>query len=241
MFKRYYLFAYPTAKYNEQSEDQEARSIYLQYKSFDQSMETFLKTLQTLKKLYKKGDKDGVQAIAKGEWKTIEENILPALTYFASLWDNKGAMAQIKSEETGKINMLITIGLLILSVFSLIFVYFYFSRKLVKPLDKVCTELEHNAEEISSTSVKLDSNGHDLSDSSGKQAAATQESVAAMEEMLVITPPPCSSIAGRTAFQVRNMLLRLTAITRSHVSSSVSTGPPTTTIPTLLCRMSMRP
>src|SRR5947209_13915803 len=44
-----------------------------------------------------------------------------------------------------------------------------------------------------------------------------------------------------TCFMVRNALFRLTAITRSHFSSGSSTTPPTSAMPTLLSRMSMRP
>src|SRR3954452_18908886 len=44
-----------------------------------------------------------------------------------------------------------------------------------------------------------------------------------------------------TCFMVRNALFRFTAITRSHLSSGNSTTPPTSAIPTLLSRMSMRP
>src|SRR5436190_1268734 len=44
-----------------------------------------------------------------------------------------------------------------------------------------------------------------------------------------------------TCFMVRNALFRFTAITRSHFSSGNSTTPPTSAIPTLLSRMSMRP
>src|SRR5436190_95846 len=44
-----------------------------------------------------------------------------------------------------------------------------------------------------------------------------------------------------TCFMVRNALFRFTAITRSHFSSGNSTTPPTSAMPTLLSRMSMRP
>src|SRR5215471_4700898 len=61
------------------------------------------------------------------------------------------------------------------------------------------------------------------------------------EAMLTIAPLPCRSICGSTCLQVRNMLFRLTSLTRSQLSSVVSTGPPTSTMPTLLCNTSIRP
>ena len=59
--------------------------------------------------------------------------------------------------------------------------------------------------------------------------------------MLTIAPRPCASIRGSTHLQVRNMLLTLTVITRSHMASLVSTGPPWEVMPTLLCSTSTRP
>src|ERR1043165_1372953 len=44
-----------------------------------------------------------------------------------------------------------------------------------------------------------------------------------------------------TCFMVRNALLRLTAMTRSHCSSGSSTTPPTSAMPTLLSSTSIRP
>src|SRR6478672_12522180 len=44
-----------------------------------------------------------------------------------------------------------------------------------------------------------------------------------------------------TCFMVRNALFRFTAMTRSHCSSGNSTTPPTSAMPTLLSRRSMRP
>src|SRR6516162_1169118 len=61
------------------------------------------------------------------------------------------------------------------------------------------------------------------------------------EAMLTIAPLPCLSICGSTCLQVRNMLFKLTSLTRSQLSSVVSTGPPTSTIPTLLCSTSILP
>src|SRR5206468_3951913 len=52
---------------------------------------------------------------------------------------------------------------------------------------------------------------------------------------------PCRSMWGSTCLQVRNMLFRLTSLTRSQLSSLISAGPPTSTMPTLLCRTSIRP
>src|SRR5438477_1328728 len=63
----------------------------------------------------------------------------------------------------------------------------------------------------------------------------------ATDEILMIEPPPSTTISGMTCFMVRNALLRLTAMTRSHLSSGSSTTPPTSAMPTLLSRMSMRP
>src|SRR6266566_6715002 len=61
------------------------------------------------------------------------------------------------------------------------------------------------------------------------------------EAMLTIAPLPCRSMCGSTCLQVRNMLFKFTSLTRSQLSSLVSTGPPTSTMPTLLCRTSIRP
>ena len=62
-----------------------------------------------------------------------------------------------------------------------------------------------------------------------------------IEAILTTAPLPCRSMCGSTYLQVRNMLLRFTALTRSQLSSLVSTGPPTSTMPTLLWRTSTRP
>src|ERR1043165_3626764 len=59
--------------------------------------------------------------------------------------------------------------------------------------------------------------------------------------MLMIEPPPCTTIIGITCFMVRKALFRLTASTRSHASSGNSTTPPTSAMPTLLSSTSMRP
>src|SRR5215831_14246335 len=61
------------------------------------------------------------------------------------------------------------------------------------------------------------------------------------EAMLTIAPLHCRAMCGSTCLQVRNMLFRLTSLTRSQLSSVVSTGPPTSTMPTLLCSTSIRP
>src|SRR3954447_22172425 len=63
----------------------------------------------------------------------------------------------------------------------------------------------------------------------------------ATDEILMIEPPPCTTISGMTCFMVRNALFRLTAMTRSHLSSGSSTTPPTSAMPTLLSRISIRP
>src|SRR5262249_389188 len=69
----------------------------------------------------------------------------------------------------------------------------------------------------------------------------------ATDEMFTMAPRSpaalggCATITGSTYLQVRNMLLMLTAETRSHSASERSTGPPVTAMPTLLWRMSMRP
>src|SRR6266851_2381112 len=63
----------------------------------------------------------------------------------------------------------------------------------------------------------------------------------ATDEILTMLPPPCATMMGSTCLQVRKTLLRLTWKTRSQLASSVSTGPPSALIPTLLCRTSMRP
>jgi hypothetical protein len=54
------------------------------------------------------------------------------------------------------------------------------------------------------------------------------------EAMLTIAPFPCRIMCGSACLQVKNMLFRLTSLTLSQLSSLVSTGPPTSTIPTLL-------
>ena len=57
-----------------------------------------------------------------------------------------------------------------------------------------------------------------------------------------MTPPPCSTMTGRTCLQVRNMDLRLTSMTRSQLGlGQASAGPPSSRMPTLLCRTSTRP
>src|SRR6266851_4352487 len=61
------------------------------------------------------------------------------------------------------------------------------------------------------------------------------------EAMLTIAPLPCRSMCGSTCLQVRNMLFKFTSLTRSQLSSLVSTGPPISTMPTLLCSTSIRP
>src|SRR5262245_27277562 len=63
----------------------------------------------------------------------------------------------------------------------------------------------------------------------------------ATDEMLMIEPPPSTTISGMTCFMVRNTLFRLTAMTRSHCSSGNSTTPPISAMPTLLSSTSMRP
>src|SRR6185503_13577314 len=59
--------------------------------------------------------------------------------------------------------------------------------------------------------------------------------------MLMIEPPPCTTMMGMTCFIVRKALLRLTSSTLSQASSDSSTTPPTSAIPTLLSSTSMRP
>src|SRR5580692_9014516 len=65
--------------------------------------------------------------------------------------------------------------------------------------------------------------------------------IEAIEEMLMIEPPPCPAITGMTCFMARKALLRLTAKTRSQSASASSTTPPTNAMPTLLSSTSMRP
>ena len=63
---------------------------------------------------------------------------------------------------------------------------------------------------------------------------------AAIEEMLIMDPPPASIIVGRAYLHVSIMLLRLTSIIRSHPSSSTSRtvpGLPIPLMPTLLNKM----
>src|SRR6187455_387568 len=59
--------------------------------------------------------------------------------------------------------------------------------------------------------------------------------------MLMIEPPPCTTMMGMTCFIVRKALLRLTSSTLSQLSSLISTTPPTSAIPTLLSSTSMLP
>src|SRR5450830_1093790 len=59
--------------------------------------------------------------------------------------------------------------------------------------------------------------------------------------MLTIAPFFCFCITGKTCLQVMKTLVWLIAMTRCQLSSSASTGPPTSAIPTLLCKTSMRP
>ena len=63
-----------------------------------------------------------------------------------------------------------------------------------------------------------------------------------IDEMLTIDPPPCSSMIGITALQVRNAEVTLMSNV-SYQSSTLTVGKarPGPTPPTLLCRMSMRP
>src|SRR5205085_12510076 len=63
----------------------------------------------------------------------------------------------------------------------------------------------------------------------------------ATDEMLMIAPPPSTTISGITCFIVRNALFRLTLSTRSQDCSDSSTTPPTSAMPTLLSSTSMRP
>src|SRR5262245_57866673 len=70
--------------------------------------------------------------------------------------------------------------------------------------------------------------------------------------MLTIAPPRarfsappraanCRTMCGSAALVARNMLLRLTRTTRSQSASLISSGPPTSTMPTLLCSTSSAP
>src|SRR5437867_5896321 len=60
--------------------------------------------------------------------------------------------------------------------------------------------------------------------------------------MLMITPLSCSRITGSTCFEVRNTLFRFTSMIRCQFSSLRCVGPASPMpIPTLLCRMSIRP
>src|SRR5262249_980707 len=59
--------------------------------------------------------------------------------------------------------------------------------------------------------------------------------------MLMMAPPPCRSMCGIAYLHIKNGPLRFTSCTRSQSSSVVDTGSPTFSMPTLLCRMSMRP
>src|ERR1044072_4667508 len=65
--------------------------------------------------------------------------------------------------------------------------------------------------------------------------------IAATDEMLMIEPPPCTTMIGMTCFIVRKAPLRLTLSTLSQVSSSISTTPPISAMPTLLSSTSMLP
>jgi hypothetical protein len=65
--------------------------------------------------------------------------------------------------------------------------------------------------------------------------------IEAIDEMLMIEPPPCRAITGMTCFMARKALLRLTANTRSQSASGTSTTFPVSAIPTLLSSTSMRP
>src|SRR6267378_5616558 len=62
----------------------------------------------------------------------------------------------------------------------------------------------------------------------------------AMEEMLMIEPPPARIMWGIAYLLVSMMLLTLIAITRSHCSSVTSSTSARTDTPTLLSRMSSR-
>ena len=58
----------------------------------------------------------------------------------------------------------------------------------------------------------------------------------------MITPLSCSRITGSTCFDVRNTLFRFTSMIRCQFSSLRCVGPASPMpIPTLLCRMSIRP
>ena len=59
--------------------------------------------------------------------------------------------------------------------------------------------------------------------------------------MLMILPPPCATMCGRAWRQVRYILLTLMSISRSQAFSPISSGPPGSTMPTLLCSTSIRP
>src|ERR1044072_3607128 len=59
--------------------------------------------------------------------------------------------------------------------------------------------------------------------------------------MLMIEKPPCTNMIGMTCFIVRKEPLRLPLSTLSHVSSSISTTPPISAMPTLLSITSMLP
>ena len=63
----------------------------------------------------------------------------------------------------------------------------------------------------------------------------------AMDEMLMMDPPPVSTILGMANLLDNTMLLTLMAMTRSHASSSISTTVPRWEMPTLLSRISSRP
>src|SRR5258706_2858523 len=65
--------------------------------------------------------------------------------------------------------------------------------------------------------------------------------IEAIDEMLMIEPPPCRAITGMTCFMARKALLRLTANTRSQSASETSTTFPVSAMPTLLSSTSMRP
>jgi len=58
--------------------------------------------------------------------------------------------------------------------------------------------------------------------------------VQAMEEMLMTAPRPARTICGSAYFIVKYMLRKLTAISLSQLASESSSGPPTSTMPTLL-------
>src|SRR5450631_481677 len=59
--------------------------------------------------------------------------------------------------------------------------------------------------------------------------------------MLMILPPPTAFIAGYTACEHKNALVRLVLITLSHSSSSSACGALRILMPALLTRMSIRP